>query len=150
MTLSTQERAARCEHVISGYSDDDIYTNLVDFLADAIHLCKLKGHSFMDALESAVIHFDAENKSDGINRKPAKTIDQPLTSPHSGQPHGDKKLMHSVADQALDGFWQVVVQQFPEATTGDLSPLTTHRLTVAAEVAVTEWVWANVSQPSDE
>jgi hypothetical protein len=60
MTLSNQERAIRCQQAITAYSDDDNYTNLVDFLADAMHYCHLHGHKFRDALGTAVMHFDAE------------------------------------------------------------------------------------------
>jgi hypothetical protein len=54
------------------------------------------------------------------------------------------RSFESVANTALDAFWQVIVEQYPQAKTGDLSPLTTIRLQVAAETAIEEWVWANV------
>jgi len=66
MTLSNQERADRCKQAITAYSDDDTYTNLVDFLADAMHYCHLHGHSFRDALDTARMHFDAEMTGDDI------------------------------------------------------------------------------------
>ena len=66
MTLSNQERADRCQQAMTAYSDDDTYTNLVDFLADAMHYCHLQGHSFRDALDTALIHFDAEMTEDDI------------------------------------------------------------------------------------
>lgn len=66
MTLTNQERAVRCQKAIAAYSDDDIYTNLVDFLADAMHLCHLGGRSFSDALDTALMHFDAEMTGDDI------------------------------------------------------------------------------------
>ena len=66
MTLSNQQRAARCEQAIAAYSDDDAYTNLVDFLADAMHFCHILGHSFGDALDTARMHFDAELSGDDI------------------------------------------------------------------------------------
>jgi hypothetical protein len=50
----------------------------------------------------------------------------------------------TVASDADDAFWQVVVKHFPTATSGDLSPLTTLRLHQAEEEAIAEWVWANV------
>lgn len=49
-----------------------------------------------------------------------------------------------LAERALDAFWQIVVQDYPEARTGDLSPWTTFLLGKAAEDAIAEWVWANV------
>jgi len=66
MTLSNQERAIRCQQAITAYSDDDTYTNLVDFLADAMHYCHFQGHSFHDALDTALMHFDAEMTGDDI------------------------------------------------------------------------------------
>lgn len=66
MTLSNQERADRCQEAITAYSDDDNYTNLVDFLGDAMHYCHAQGHSFRDALDTAVMHFDAEMTGDDI------------------------------------------------------------------------------------
>lgn len=38
--------------------------------------------------------------------------------------------IEALTDKALDAFWQVVVQELPHATTGDLSPLTTIQLSV--------------------
>jgi hypothetical protein len=66
MTLSNQERADRCQQAIDSYSDDDTYTNLVDFLADAMHFCHVNGHCFHDALDTAQMHFDAELADDDI------------------------------------------------------------------------------------
>jgi hypothetical protein len=66
MTLSNQERAVRCQQAIAAYSDDDTYTNLVDFLADAMHWCCLNGHAVDDALDTARMHFDAETTGDDI------------------------------------------------------------------------------------
>jgi hypothetical protein len=55
-----------------------------------------------------------------------------------------KLTIAELADEALFAFWEVVVRHNPEAKTGDLSPLTTVRLTIAAENAIKEWIWANV------
>ena len=66
MTLSNQERAIRCQQAIIDYSDDDTYTNLVDFLADAMHWCHVNGHGFHDALDTARMHFNAELTGDDI------------------------------------------------------------------------------------
>ena len=46
MTLTNQERVARCQMAMADYSDDDTYTNLVDFLADAMHYCHANEHCF--------------------------------------------------------------------------------------------------------
>ncbi len=56
----------------------------------------------------------------------------------------EKLCLPTLTDKALEAFWQVVVDHFPEATTGDRSPLTTFALEVAAENAVEEWIFANV------
>ncbi len=56
----------------------------------------------------------------------------------------DKIDLNLLAREACDAFWLVVVQHYPEATSGDLSPLTTFRFEQAAEAAIAEWVWANV------
>ncbi len=66
MTLSNQDRATRCRQAIDAYSDDDAYTNLVDFLADAMHFCHQSGLSFRDALDTALMHFHAETSGDDI------------------------------------------------------------------------------------
>ena len=66
MTLSNQERALRCQQAITAYSGDDSCTNLVDFLADAMHWCHVQGHSFRDAFDTAVMHFEAEMTGDDI------------------------------------------------------------------------------------
>ena len=60
MTLSNQQRVDRCQQAITAYSDEDNYTNLVDFLADAMHFCHIQGHRFHDALNTAAKHFVAE------------------------------------------------------------------------------------------
>lgn len=74
MTLTNQERATRCQMAIADYSDDDHYTSLVDFLADAMHWCRIHGHRFVDVLDTAVMHFEAEAAGDDIlgdlNRQP--------------------------------------------------------------------------------
>jgi hypothetical protein len=78
MTLDNQERSLRCQQAINTYSDDDTYTNLVDFLADAMHFCQLNGHSFHDALDTALMHFEAEINGDDIldDRNHESTIER--------------------------------------------------------------------------
>lgn len=49
-----------------------------------------------------------------------------------------------LTQEALDAFWECITRRFPEAKTGDLSPLISFHLTQAAESAVREWVFANV------
>jgi hypothetical protein len=55
-----------------------------------------------------------------------------------------KLFLRAVADEALKAFWQVVVQLYPHAETGELPPLTTVRLRDAAEVAIEEWIRGDV------
>ena len=56
-----RNRAARCLKAIRRYdTDSSPYTCLVDFLADAMHFCRLKGHNFHDLLDRASEHFSAE------------------------------------------------------------------------------------------
>jgi hypothetical protein len=49
-----------------------------------------------------------------------------------------------IATDALDAFWEVVASRFPDAKTGDLSPLRDQALTVAATDAIEEWIANNV------
>ncbi|MCX7392558.1 MAG: hypothetical protein NTW75_00350 [Planctomycetales bacterium] len=60
MTNSNQLRAGRCEQALAAYSDADHFTNLVDFLADAMHWCDFTGQDFHYALCVAGKHFIAE------------------------------------------------------------------------------------------
>jgi hypothetical protein len=52
--------------------------------------------------------------------------------------------IETIADEAMDAFWQVIARHFPEAESGDLSPLTTIRFETAAKDAITEWILSNV------
>ena len=60
IALTNEDRARRSAGAIEAYSDDDTRTNLVDFLADAMHWCHLNGHCFEDVLDTARMHFEAE------------------------------------------------------------------------------------------
>lgn len=55
-----------------------------------------------------------------------------------------KQQLRSVANEALDAFWEVVVRHLPTAETGDLSPWFAIELQMAAENAIEEWVNNNV------
>jgi hypothetical protein len=57
MTESNQQRASRCQRAINAYSDEDDFTSLVDFLADAMHLCDSTGQNFHIALAQACRHY---------------------------------------------------------------------------------------------
>lgn len=56
----------------------------------------------------------------------------------------DNEHFRSLAEDALDAFWQAVVHRYPEVTSGDLSPMTSIHLQLAAEGAIREWVSNNV------
>jgi hypothetical protein len=56
----------------------------------------------------------------------------------------------SLAQEAEDAFWQVIVKRFPQATTGDLSIDRTIRLRLAAEEAIEEWIRNNVTDQEGE
>lgn len=64
MTHSNDERALRFRQAAAIYANDDIDTNLVDALADAMHFCRITGRSFQRALDMAVEHFEAEAAGD--------------------------------------------------------------------------------------
>ena len=73
-----------------------------------------------------------------------------MTESKSDQDDTRKRLLRSAADEALDAFWQVIVQRYPEAETGDLSPWTTIKLQIAAENAIEEWIHYNVPTTSSK
>ncbi len=58
--LTIKNRRIRAEQALATYSDDDPATNLVDFLADAMHWCRAEGHDFADLLGTAEMHFQEE------------------------------------------------------------------------------------------
>ena len=55
-----EERAERCQQALAGYSGDDLFTNLIDLLADAMHFCDESGEDFHYALCVAGKHYLAE------------------------------------------------------------------------------------------
>jgi hypothetical protein len=56
--------------------------------------------------------------------------------------------LHELTERAMNAFWQVIADRFPQATTGDLSIDRTVRLHVAVEEAVREWI-NNNAVPDD-
>jgi len=60
MKLTNKQRSERCGKMIATYSDDDPRTNLIDWLADAMHWCNCNDDDFADVLDTAQIHFDVE------------------------------------------------------------------------------------------
>jgi hypothetical protein len=148
MTPSNRQRADRCQKVITAYSDDDDYTNLVDLLTDAMHFCHANGHSVADAFDTALAHHEAEitddDSRDNLNRIAASEENRPMSESTTVRNDARKRSITSLADEALQAFWQVIVQRYPQATTGDLSPWATIKLQIAAENAIGEWIDNNV------
>ena len=57
MTADNDLRANRCELAMCAYSNDDSFTSLVDFLADAMHWCDFTGQDFHIAFAQACRHY---------------------------------------------------------------------------------------------
>ncbi len=53
--------------------------------------------------------------------------------------------LRTLACEALDAFWRVIVQAYPSATSGDLSIDRTLALGIASEEAIREWIVNNVA-----
>jgi hypothetical protein len=58
--LKIKDRCIRAEQALAAYSHDDPATNLVDFLADAMHWCRAEGHDFAAMLGTAEMHYETE------------------------------------------------------------------------------------------
>ena len=56
----------------------------------------------------------------------------------------DEDRIEKAISKGEDAFWAAVTTQFPEATTGDLSPDMVFTLRRTMERAIREWVDANV------
>jgi len=56
----------------------------------------------------------------------------------------NKDRIRLLADEALDSFWQVIVNHYSHATGGELSIDRTIRLQIVAEEAIGEWIEQNV------
>jgi hypothetical protein len=57
MTHANEKRAERCARALAVYSGDEPFTNLVDFLADAMHWSHFAGEDFHWALAQACHHY---------------------------------------------------------------------------------------------
>jgi hypothetical protein len=62
------ERAERCRDALTGYANDGLFTNLVDFLTDAMHWCDESGEDFHYALCVACKHYLAEVNEEPIHQ----------------------------------------------------------------------------------
>jgi hypothetical protein len=81
---------------------------------------------------------------DDFNGKPTNERNHPMTEQKEDEHDQRKRLLRSVTDEALEAFWHVPVQRFPQAESGDLSPWATITLSTAAENAIGEWIDNNV------
>ena len=61
----------------------------------------------------------------------------------------EKREIEHLTEDALDAFWELVAERFPNAESGDLSPLTSFALGQAAETAVKEWIGNNATPKED-
>jgi hypothetical protein len=54
---TNRERSLHCERALETYEDDDLATNLIDLLTDAMHWCDHTGQDFHIALAQACRHY---------------------------------------------------------------------------------------------
>lgn len=69
MTPSIKKRTARCHKAITAYGDDLLESNLIDFLADAMHWCDTNGEDFHYLLCMAGKHYLAELNDDQTDER---------------------------------------------------------------------------------
>ena len=55
-----RKRSLRCEQALKSSYYDDPVTNLIDFLADAMHWCKCNGTDFQEVFDIAERHYESE------------------------------------------------------------------------------------------
>jgi hypothetical protein len=60
MTPTNRKRANHCRKALAAYANDDTFTNLVDFLTDAMHWCDSTNEDCHYALCIACKHYLAE------------------------------------------------------------------------------------------
>jgi hypothetical protein len=62
-----REQSLRCEQALKSTYHNDLATNLIDFLADAMHWCKCNGTDFQQAFDIAESHYQSETiKQTGV------------------------------------------------------------------------------------
>ncbi len=86
-------------------------------------------------------------------KPPANVNGQPChcgrKNPPGGWESGSSRCdVCCMVDEVMDGFGEILVRHFPEATTGDLSPDRTVRLALAIEEAIVEWIDKNAPDHS--
>jgi hypothetical protein len=67
--VSIPQRVTRCDAALRRYSDDGVFSNLIDLLADAMHWCDATGEDFHYALCLAAKHYVAELNDQPINER---------------------------------------------------------------------------------
>jgi hypothetical protein len=66
-TRPNSERGRRIERVLEYYGDDEAPTTLTDFIADAMHWCRIEEHDFQSILTMAQMHFEVEvSEQEGV------------------------------------------------------------------------------------
>lgn len=60
LPLTIRDRVDRAGAAIEQYGEDIEESNLIDFLADAMHWCRVSGHCFDKLLTTAANHFKTE------------------------------------------------------------------------------------------
>jgi hypothetical protein len=55
-----RERSLRCELALKRSYDDDLVTDLIDFLTDAMHWCRCNGTDFEQVFDIAERHYQSE------------------------------------------------------------------------------------------
>jgi hypothetical protein len=55
-----RDRSLRCERTLKSHYDDDLVTNLIDLLTDAMHWCKCNGTDFQQVFDIAERHYQSE------------------------------------------------------------------------------------------
>jgi hypothetical protein len=83
---------------------------------------------------------------DALNHQVTTKRKQTMTASRSDRNDERRKTIRAVAYEAMEAFWQVVVQHFLGAVSGDLSPCATIALRLAAEEALAEWIENNVPE----
>jgi hypothetical protein len=68
-TPSIPQRVEKCDAVLRYYSDDGVFSGLIDFLADAMHWAGATGEDFHYALCVAGKHYLAELNDQPVNER---------------------------------------------------------------------------------
>ncbi len=67
---NNRQRVSRCRTAIVRYGDDLPESNLIDFIADAMHFCRSSSLEFDRLLATARLHFEVEQTESAENPAP--------------------------------------------------------------------------------